>query len=386
MGNRSKIRKAYQLIKEELRACYDDFGIVGGKGHYDDYWSRDAAFGCLGAMAVNDIDIVKKQLSFWASLQRNDGMIPFLCRKFFPGLVYFGLKIKTRLRPKYRNHKALFLSEVIDSNPYFVIVFAELLKKTKDRNLLEKYSNNIEKSLFWCLKKMRKYGSLAVEGPIAEWNDAVYKTGRTLMTNVLFFKAFKDWENICFEYGWETKGEFFGIASKIKTAIQKEFWNGDYFIDWIDYRKHDYFDSNANFLAIIWGIAEREQSESIIDFTYRNLFDSPFIKIAYPDYPWRRAEIFNRIFGMAGYVNDLFWPDPVCLFVWVLNLIDRKIEAQNLLSDLSELFARDNGIYEVYDMKTKKPLKRWNYKSEFPYARGSGLFILAFSSVFGDDI
>jgi len=377
--NNPLLAKALQIAKENLRVCYDELGIVAGRGHYDDYWTRDAAFGCLGALELGDYPIVEKHLTLLTSLQRKDGMIPFLVRRYLPGLPLLNLKIPIKPQGKFRSHKALYLSEVIDSNPYFVIVFSKLLEKTNDQKLLEKYLPNLESVLRWCLKKMEPSESLAHEGLIAGWNDGIYKTGKTLITNVLFCKAFRNWENICSEHQVKLQPEFTGIAEKIKTAIQNEFWNGNYFSDWIDYKRHDHFDSNANFLAILWDIATTEQAEKIIEFALKNLVDKPFVKTVYPPYPWHRVETFNRLVGMADYINGkgMHWPEPTCLFILCLNKIGKQKLAEEFLTDLAKIIVKHNGVYEVYDKPKKEPVRRLNYRAEFPYARGTALFILA---------
>lgn len=379
----SVLQKAFEIAKKELRACYDEFGIVAGRHHFDEYWTRDAGFACLGAIVLGDFDIVKKQISFWASMQRKDGMISFLSRKFFPGPIYLGLRIKIPLRPRYRSHKAFFLSEVIDSNAYFVIVFSELLKRSEDQSFLERYKSNAEKALLWYLKKMKPGAFLVAEGPIAGWNDGIYKTGKTLITNVLCYKAFKKFEDLCRQYNIEPRAEFVGIASKIKAAIQKKFWNGKYFIDWIDYKGRDYFESRANFLAVIWDVAAKEQAGNIMSFARRNLCNRPFVKTAHPNYPWYRIEILNRFIGIADYAsgNGMLWSDTACLFAWALAKTGTKEKALEFLAAFSKNIVKNKGIYEVYSPQDKKPVSRWNYKSEFPYARGSALFILTYEEI-----
>jgi len=176
-----------------------------------------------------------------------------------------------------------------------------------------------------------------------------------------------------------------GLAEKIKNALQQEFWNGQYFIDWIDYKEHDHFDSNANFLAVLWDIAATEQAKKIVEFALKNLVDKPFVKVAYPPYPWYRVEIFNRLAGMGDYINGdgLYWPEPLCLLILCLNKIGEKKLALELLTDFAEVVVEHRGVYEVYNKATKAPVRRLNYRAEFPFARGAALLILAYHQLFG---
>jgi len=224
---------------------------------------------------------------------------------------------------------------------------------------------------------------LAKEGLLTGWDDATYKKGKTLMTNILFYKAFRSWEQVCEEHSFKIKSDFIGVADKTRKAIQDKFWNNDYFIDWIDGDKeYRYFDSIANFLAILWDVADKKQREKIIDFAFEKAIDPPFVKRVYPSYPWYRVEIINRVLGMGGYVNQMLWLEPICLFIMCLRKANKQKQAKKLLEAIAEVFVRDQGLYEVYELN-KKPVNRWYYKAEHPYARGAGLFILAcFKKIF----
>lgn len=382
----SVTKTAYQIVEKELRSCYDEFGIVAGRGHYDEYWTRDASFGCLGALELGDHEVVERYLKFLASTQRKDGMISFLSRKYLAVSQYAPWKIKINLKPRFKSHKTLGLTDVIDSNPYFVIVFSALLKKSDKKTaatLLGSYKANIEKSLFWCLTKIPPNESLAHEGFIAGWNDGIYKSGKVLITNVLFWKAFKEWEEICQKYDLEFKEEFADVSKRIKGSLVKDFFNGDFFIDWVDSKKHAHFDSNANFLAVWWELTNKFQANKILNYALKNLLEELFVKVAYPPYPWYRVEIWNRLCGMADYINGngCFWLEPAYLYALCLNKTGKHKEAKKQIESLSRLVMTDNGVHEVYDSKTKLPLKRWNYKAEYPYARGSALFILTYNSI-----
>ena len=39
-----KIKQAYNVAKNDLRACYGKQGINAGLNHFKDYWARDAFF------------------------------------------------------------------------------------------------------------------------------------------------------------------------------------------------------------------------------------------------------------------------------------------------------------------------------------------------------
>ena len=379
----SIINQAYEIAKKELRSCYDQEGIVAGRRQYEDFWTRDAAFACLAALELDDVEMVGKHLKMLISFQKSNGAIPFLIRKNLALFSTLRLKIPIKLKAKFRSHKMFFLSEMIDSNPYFVILCCAFLKKKKDYTIPKEFSSSIELALEKSLKKVDQEDFLTKEGLLTGWDDATYKKGKTLITNILFYKAFRSWEEICEERSFEIKSDFIGVADKIRKAIQDKFWGKNYFIDWIDGDKeYRYFDSIANFLAILWNIADKEQKEKIIDFTFKKAMNPPFVKRVYPRYPWYRVEIINRILGMGGYVNQMLWLEPICLFVMCLRKANKEQKAKKLIEAIAEIIVRDQGLYEVYELN-KKPANRWHYKAEHPYARGAGLFILAHSKKLG---
>jgi len=376
------LARAYEIAVAELRACYDVNGIVAGRGHYDDYWTRDAFFAWLGALELGDFEVVEQHLRFLASLQRGDGMIPFLVRRYVPWLSHLGVKIGLRAKPGFRVSKALWRSQVIDSNSYFVIGFAEFLKRAGDKEFLREYIPVLESALLWCLKRIKPGESLAWEGPLAGWNDSVIKSGKTLMTNVLFCRAFECWEEICGVYQIALRSEFSGVSAKIREALQREFFNGTYFVDWIDRRgqRYNFFDSNANFLAVLWDVAARSQGEGIIDFALSQPFAGPLLKLVYPPYPQRCVAVSDRIWGIGDLAcgEGMYWLEPTCLLALCLIKMKRRDEARVILTGLAELIALYDGAYEVYEWRRSElhPVHRI-YRAEHPYARGAALFVLA---------
>lgn len=377
-ANYDFIKAGLTIAGNDLRSCYDKYGIVAGRHQYDDYWTRDAGQGCLGALELGDYEIVEKQVAFWTSFQKKDGMIPFLVRQHLPVLQFIGLKVRIPLFPKYRSHKTLYLTKVMDSNAYYVIVLCELIRRKKDKKLLIQYQKNIEAALDWYYRQMDS-DFLVKEGWIGGGNDGIYKSGKTLMVSTLMYKAFLEWEELCNDFGIISDDKFIGVSKKIKETLQRDFWNGRYFIDWIGRKKYDYFDTYANLLAVMWGLPHREQSKKIVDFAYEKLYDPPFLKVVYPPYSWWRIEILNKIAFMGNYISgrDFVWSDTTGLLMGALLSIGEEERFWKVYKSFCKNIVENKGFYEVYAEKDKKPIRRFNYTSEMPYPRGTGLFLIA---------
>lgn len=368
-----------ETVISELKECYDKYGIIAGKHHYSDYWTRDAYFGWLGALDLGDNHIVKIHLQNLAKYQRTDGCIPFLIRQTFPGLSFLGVKKYIKPFPKFRSHKVLYTSEVIDSNAYFIMGFNNYLERTQDLDFVNKNITSLKKAFDWYTTKMGK-NFLVKEGLIAQWNDGIYKRGNVLITNIQVFYSAICMANIQEKLGLQNK-TYLDIAQKIRESILTNFSHEDYMIDWINKnKKYDYTDSIANMLAIIWDVVDEDRAEKILHKIKQDLYDKPLVKTCFPEYRVRQIELINRAFGIGGYWQgkDIYWIEPGLLYTWALIKCKKIEEASAAFEGIKELVEEHSGVYETYKRVGNKfyPFKTALYTSENPYARGAGLYII----------
>lgn len=378
---------ALETVKRELRECYDKYGIVAGKHHYNDYWTRDAYFGWAGALKLGDTKIVNVHLQNLVKHQKINGFIPFMIRQTLPGLSFLGIKIGIKPFPKYRSHKALFTSEVIDSNACFIIGFKDYISDTQDLEFAKKHSENLKKAFEWYKNKMDR-NHLVKEGLIAQWNDGIYKRGTVLITNIQIFYAALSLASILDQIKEESKG-YKEIANKIKESILKNFWNEDHLIDWINKnKKYDYIDSIANLLAMIWDLVDKENSEKILRKIKISLYDDPLVKTCFPEYPNSYVDLVNRAFGVGGYWQgkDVYWIEPALLYILALIKCNRTKEAKIAFDKIKNLVETHNGVYETYKKIGEEyyPLKTSLYTSENPYARGAGLYLAVHNACYNN--
>ena len=50
----------------------------------------------------------------------------------------------------------------------------------------------------------------------------------------------------------------------MREFLMAKLWNGAYFSDWYDYKRHDYFPSRENFLAIMFDLVDKEKANMIL--------------------------------------------------------------------------------------------------------------------------
>ncbi len=103
------------------------------------------------------------------------------------------------------------------------------------------------------------------------------------------------------------------------------------------------------------------------------------LKTAYPAYPLTRIYLPNILLGFADYHSGMLWPWISCFYAVALQKYDKK-EAVKTLEKISSKIIEYQNCYEVYE-QNGKPVKRWFYKSEKPFAWFAGSFIYAFHAV-----
>lgn len=112
--------------------------------------------------------------------------------------------------------------------------------------------NAIYSAIQWLQKYERNY--FLHEGIFANWADVIVKTGTVLYTNVLYAEALKNFSEIC---ALSNKSDLSEAYKQkyilLKEKINGDFWNGDYYIDWINEgKKYNYFSTDGNILAMLY--------------------------------------------------------------------------------------------------------------------------------------
>ncbi|MBN1374430.1 hypothetical protein JW962_03820 [Candidatus Dojkabacteria bacterium] len=365
------IKIAAEIATSELRACYTSDGIIAGSTTYDDYWTGDFFWAALGALSLGDVAPVISHVKLLARFQRKSGQIPFLIRRNFPVLPFCGIKVGIPYISQVRSHKFFFLSSFSDSTPYFIILLSELWEK----GILEKadYLENFRHAVNWCIQRIGK-DNLVFDLPISGWNDGVYKLGKVLYTNVLFYKALVEAGSI--------SSEARDISQRVLKSIREKLWGNGYYNDWVFLKSHTNFCTVGNMLAVVYDVATKAEVVSILDFVEKNLYKDPFVSTVFPAYKQHKIDIWNRLSGMGDYANgsSVYWLEPVLLYVIALAQIGLKSKAVNIFKKVASQIVRSIGVYEIYDSKGK-PFSSRLYKSEHPFARSCGLFLLAKESL-----
>lgn len=371
----NKIAQAYKIAKKALRACYDDRGIFAGRHHYTDYWVRDSSFASFGALRLGDFKIVKKQLQLFLRFQKKDGQVPTRVgnKVIIPKLL--GINMSKRLDPLYHHDKGF--SPVADSNSLLLISAKRYFDTSGDLDFLRKNLHKLDNAHEWNISMSKDY--LIEEDSYANFADSIKKRGKCLYSNVCYYKSVLDLASMYSALKQPQMAKKTKIlASKIKSEIIRQFWNGEYLIDFIYKRKkYDYFITDGNMLAILFGIVSRKQSVKIFSYFDKLNLDKPVpCRTNYPTYP--RSLIYPPLFlvNMHDYHNNsMAWLWLGCLVALAKYKINRKAALETLY-EIANVIVKYKNVYEVYDKKGK-PVQRFFYRSEHPFAWSSGLFIEA---------
>lgn len=361
MSNRDKATK---IATDSLRGCYAENGIIAGPHHFTDYWARDGYFAALGSLAIGDHKIVKKMISLFFSHQRSDGLIPYrIMRGPLSLSKYLG-------RPKfYPSPKPTYnlrgIGQPILDGTTLTLLFSALLK-TKE------YLSQIKLALSY-LESKEKHG-LLWDGPMAEWNDAVWKWGNLLYSNIIYWYMYDRLANWTLTIDPILSATLTAKATQIAASLRSRLWNGKYFADWYDYKRQDYFYPFGNCLAIVWGFTTEVETQSILAEcqTVKSNFS---LETNNPKYPWWRIDPLQRLVGMADYQNQgILWWQPITSYLAALEKAGDTKNSSIITNSICKKIIADNLVSECYE-RSGSPFKRRIYTSEHPFAWASGMIL-----------
>ena len=375
----SEIEEAYKIACNDLKECYGKYGIYAGRQHFEEYWSRDSFFANSGLIKLKKFQIIKKNLILFLRYTKDNGQIPLRITNYIPILEYLKfikIKIKGKIRPVYKEDKSFNFPQ--DPNLLFLITALDYIKESKDKNFAEKYFKDFEKIMQWSFSNDKDDDILIEENYYCNWADTVNKSGKVLYTNICFYKALISLAEICKLLNKKEKEKkYFTTANKVKNKINKLFWDKNYYIDWINNKQHKYFSTDGNVLAIIWNVANKNQSKSIQDYIKKFKINDPPSKTNHPNYHSNNISNIVKLFGMKDYHNGLNWSWLGCIDVIAKFKLGMKKEAINLLNKISKKILEYGKVYEVYEINGN-PVNRIFYKSEAPFAWSSGLFVYSY--------
>lgn len=299
-------------VTEKTRLRMRD-AVVNGMPYvhgYNNVWARDTLFSCLGFIADGQYQIVKNLLIFlWNRRYISDTG---------DSISVIANTTTTRIGE----------DECIDSTPLWIIIANEYLQATNDLEFKE----FIEKER--CYEKLSPWLDTRMENGLvnqrgndhyySDWCDSARKGLRpkhVMYSNILFWKAYTVLD--------------VHKASKLGENIETEFWNGEYYRDFIG---SEYLAADGNLLAIVWNFADREKSESILENMNDMIFPFPTLTVK-PRY----------IHDYENYQNGRTWGWLGALSIVAYHTIDDTQNANRVKNSLVKILENENWRFsELY--------------------------------------
>jgi len=373
---REIIHRAYHIAVRDLRACYNPDGIVAGRLHFNAYWARDGFCASFGALTLGDADQVKALLQIFMQFQMGSGELPV--RIEFLGHT-FGRYHTQRMHPKALFRAGTLFAGPLDPAALFIIAAREYLLRTHDMEFCARFEPAMDRAIAWLMSQDRD-GDALIENRhfLADWMDSILKKDKDFYLNLLFFeglragRAVKEWLGHA-----DDARRYEELAARTGRALQRVFWNGQYFTDWVRGSRHGGFASDGNVLAILFGMASAGQAESILRFiTAQGLDRETPLRTCDPVYPIWQVFPFYFLAGIPDYHRTLIWP-----WLGTINAINkfRLGQQDGALADLArigEWYVARNAVAEVYE-QDGRPLSRRFYQAEVPFAWNAGVYVYA---------
>lgn len=373
------VHRAYRIAVRDLRACYNPDGIVAGRLHFNAYWARDGFWASLGALALGDVEEVKAQLNLFVQYQIPSGELPV--RVEFLGHT-FGHYHTRRMHLKALYRAGTIFADPLDPTALFIITAREYVTHSHDMDFCVHFEPAMDRAIRWLQSHDRDGDGLIESRYLAGWMDSILKKDKVFYLNLTFYEALRACRALKEGLGHMEDARRFGdAASRTGEALQRVFWNGEYFTDWVRGSRHGGFASDGNVLTMLFGATGEEQARRILRFiASRGLDrDSP-LRICDPVYPLAQVFPFYFLAGIPDYHRTLVWP-----WLGTLNAINKFRLGQQpaALSDLARIgawFVERNAVAEVYE-PDGKPLQRRFYQAEVPFAWNAGLYVYAVHAV-----
>jgi len=370
-----KIFSKDTLAHTALKACFTREGIIAGTHHFVDLWARDSLFATFGANVIGHENVSKKTIQTFLSYQRSDGLIPYLIlrSKHTIGKYFHRPRYFLKPVPVFRSHMSFGI--VPDGGLMTIIAMRSYVEHTKDRSFLKRHYMSLVRAFFWYEHRFGK--GLVREWFQCEWADALLKSGNTLYTNVLYFKAASDMSWMAAYLGKQMDANRYAIFSKhIQKLINDTLWTGSFYADWKDWKRQDYFATHPNMLAIIFGLTTKKQAASILSKAKKDAWNGWTLVNSTPEYPFWRVTFLHILIGLHDYHNGFIWLQPGILYSIALFVCKKRTEAKKVLLGIEDKIISFNGAYEVYE-RNSSPVRRRIYTSEHPFAWSAGLFVWA---------
>ncbi len=359
--------------------------LWAGWRNFREPWARDFGFASFGLVEMGEKRALKETLEIYLHYQQADGRFPVkihstnVATRYLHSLFARQQPTYNPLRPKYHTaHRTISL----DGNSLLVIAALNYLRYYQDEVFAHRYWDALKRALHWVEMQALQPDGLLHQDAYTDWADSVIRKGAVHYTNVLYWKALREFALDAARYGYsEDANAFQRREQQLRAAINQHFWDerqGFY----ITSRQFPLvLSSDGNLLAIAWKLATPPQAHAILDnMTGFGMAEPVPTKCTNRDYGRDFIAFENRLGGIAHYHTSAAWLWLGSWHVIALVRSGRLDEAGRLLDRMRRVIVRDGVVHEVYGENGHYLKTRW-YESEAPLTWSAALFVYA-SAVF----
>ena len=367
-------RLTHTVSKEVVHAGYRNFS---------ESWARDFGFAAYGLLALKQYNPVKETLEAFLWHQTRDGQLPVklhsvdVVTRFLHS--FFGREQPNEmlLKPKYLSGHG---APSLDGQALVVIAALAYAQETGNIVFLENHWSELRAGMRWLegYRKGTEDDPLLHQGAFADWADSIARHGRVLYTNVVYWKALSEMAIAATRLNMQQEAVYYFVrAEKVLRAINKQFWRPDlgYFMTSDTLTQ---LSSDGNLLAIAWGLAKKEQAESILSVMDAAKMAEPVpTRVTFPSYPRQLIALENLLGGMANYHTSASWLWIGAWHVIALVKAGHLEQAGKLVDRILTVIVEDRQVNEVH-APNGKPLSSMWYTPEAPLTWNAGMVIYAF--------
>lgn len=377
--NSQLVIEARQRAEQILLRNGGELGIVGSSRAYQQVWARDSMIAGLGLWLCRDAEgsaIHQRSLKTLRTFQSALGKIPH--NVGFPNIEDPALvALNGRLQLDGTNHAAVADTThagVVDGNLWYILGQYYDFVLGQDAEQLRQAWTSLEQALLWLrYQDVNECGLLEVHEAM-DWADLFSNRYNVLFDNVLYYAAWKAMGQMAAAIGLPATS-YLHTAEDVRRKINTLLWVGPeapkdwdwirherqewlyplkrvdtelvvrpYYLPYMAFRDYaDRMDTLGNLLAILFGVADTQQANLILDYIHGCGINEPYpVQAVYPvvhpgDKDWRDYFLVRNLNQPHHYHNGGIWGFIGGFYVAALVQAGRLVEAQIQLGKLAEM-------------------------------------------------
>jgi glycogen debranching enzyme len=373
------IKTGRQHAEKWLIGNGGELGLLGSSQAYQQVWARDSMICGFGLWLCADQEgkeIHGRSLHTLGQFQSELGKIPHnvgFTDVDDPALIAHGGKLEVSGKTGVAIEDTIHAG-CIDGNLWYIIGFYYDYMMRRDKVALSQAWSTLEKALLWLrYQDSNECGLLEVHEAM-DWADLFANRYNVLFDNVLYYASWRCMGVLAEEQGLPSQ-YYYDHAKDVHKKINALLWIGPeepldlqwvaderkewlyplkrvytelverpFYLPYMAFRDYaDRFDTLANLLAIVFGVADQTKADKILDYIHDCGLNEPYpVQALYPaihpdEKDWREYYRVRNLNQPHHYHNGGAWPFIGGFYVAALVQAGRMDEARKQLGKLAEM-------------------------------------------------